>query len=165
MPDLIEIGRIVRPHGVRGEMVVDAPASAADDLADAETVIVGEPGVPHQLVGVRWHRGRLLIQLAGCDDRDAAELYRGHLVRVAQTELPPLPPGTYYQRQILGLTVVTDEGETLGSITEILETGANDVYVVAGQDGEILVPAAPGVVLSVELEAKRMRVHLPEGLR
>ncbi|MBP7690738.1 MAG: 16S rRNA processing protein RimM [Anaerolineales bacterium] len=165
MPDLQILGRIARPHGVRGELVLDADRTAADRLAETETVYLGEPPVAHTLTGVRWHRDRLLIQLAGCDDRDAAEAYRGRALAVAHTPAPPLPPGTYYWRDILGLTVITDEAETLGVITEILETGANDVYVVTGAAGEVLIPAAPGVVLSVDLDARQMRVHLLEGLR
>jgi 16S rRNA processing protein RimM len=165
MPDLTTLGRILRPHGVRGELVVEAGAEAGADLAEAETVFVGDPPVPHRLAGARWHRGRLLIRLAGCDDRDAAEAYRGLPLAVENAELPPLPPGTYYQRQIIGLGVVTDAGEALGQITSIIETGANDVYVVQGEAGEVLIPAAPGVVLKVDLEAGVMTVHLLEGLR
>lgn len=168
MPTLVTLGHILRPHGVRGEVVVEmaaASAGAADDLAEAETVFIGEPPVAHSVAGLRWHRGRLLLQLAGCDDRDAAEAYRGRPLAVERAELPPLPPGTYYWRQILGLAVVTDQGEALGTITEIIETGANDVYVTRGPAGEVLIPAAPGVVLTVDLAAGRMTVHLPEGLR
>lgn len=165
MPELVPLGTIVRPHGVRGELVVDAPASAAADLDDVETVYLGEPAQAHTLTHVRWHRGRLLIQLAGVDDRDAAEAYRGLTLWSERAWLPALPPGVYYQRQIIGLTVLTDAGETLGPITEILETGANDVYVVRGPGGELLIPAAPGVVQKVDLDAGRMIVHLPDGLR
>lgn len=165
MPDLVSLGTIVRPHGVRGELVVDASATAAADLDEVETIYLGEPAQPHTLTRQRWHRGRLLIQLAGVDDRAAAEAYRGLAVWIERTELPALPPGVYYQRQILGLTVVTEAGETLGSIVEIIETGANDVYVVRGPGGDLLIPAAPGVVQKVDLAAGRLSVQLPAGLR
>jgi len=165
MPELVTIGRILRPHGVRGEMVLEADSDAARALAAGDTVYVGEPPVACALTQVRRHRDRLLIRLAGCDDRTFAEAYRGRAVRLARAEAPPLPPGTYYWTQIIGLTVVTEDGEMLGAITEILETGANDVYVVRGAGGEVLLPAAPGVVQQVDLQQKRMRVHLPEGLR
>lgn len=164
MPELVTIGRIVRPHGVRGEMVLAADAEAANVLAGVDTVYVGEPPVACALVAVRRHRGRLLIRLAGCDDRNFAEAYRGRSVRLARAARP-LPPGTYYWSQILGLTVVTVEGETLGAIAEILETGANDVYVVRSAGSELLIPAAPGVIQKVDLERQCMIVQLPEGLR
>jgi 16S rRNA processing protein RimM len=165
MADLITLGRILRPHGVRGEMVLEADADAANALAALETIYVGEPPVACALAGVRRHRDRLLIRLAGCDDRDFAEAYRGQPVRLAPQAAPPLPPGTYYWSQIIGLTVVTDDGETLGAIAEILETGANDVYVVRDDGKELLIPATPGVIQQVDLEQKRMIVHLLEGLR
>jgi 16S rRNA processing protein RimM len=165
MADLIMLGRILRPHGVRGELVLEADADAENALAAVETVFVGEPPAACALAGVRRHRDRLLIRLAGCDDRDFAEAYRGQPVRLAPQAAPPLPPGTYYWSQIIGLTVVTDDGETLGAIAEILETGANDVYVVRDDGKELLIPATPGVIQQVDLEQKRMIVHLLEGLR
>jgi 16S rRNA processing protein RimM len=164
MTDLVEVGRLIRPHGVRGEQVAEVPGPDADLLSVSETVYVGDPPVAHALAGVRWHRGRLLVRLAGCDDRESAEAYRGLTLRLVR-EAAPLPPGVYYQRDILGLTVSTEAGEALGTVTEILETGANDVYVVTGLEGELLVPAAPGVVVSVDLPGRRMVVNLPDGLR
>ena len=165
MPDYVLLGRLLRPHGVRGELVLEPEPGAEAELAEAETVYVGEPPQAVPLAGWRWHRDRLLIQLAGCDDRDGAEAYRGLTLAVPRTAQRPLPPGTYYWHQIIGLTAVTDLGETLGPITDILETGANDVYVVQSAGGEVLIPAAPGVVLKVDLEARQMIVHLLEGLR
>jgi 16S rRNA processing protein RimM len=77
----------------------------------------------------------------------------------------PLPSGRYYQRQIIGLGVVTDEGESLGEVVDILETGANDVYVVQGAQGEILLPAISSVIRQIDLDAGCLTVHLLEGLR
>lgn len=165
MSDYFLIGSIVRPHGVRGEMLVEAGPERLEVLRHTEQVFLGEPPVAHELSGARLHRGRLLISLAGCFDRDAAETYRGLPLRVLKVSAPPLPPGTYYWNQILGLTVLTVEGENLGTISEILETGANDVYVVTGPNGEVLIPAAPGVVQTVDLDAQHMLVRLPAGLR
>jgi 16S rRNA processing protein RimM len=165
MTDYFLIGQIVRPHGVRGEMLVEAEPERLDVLQRETQVFLGELPVAHELTGARLHRGRLLISLAGCFDRDAAEAYRGLPLRVAKASAPPLPPGIYYWNQILGLTVLTVEGENLGTITEILETGANDVYVVVGPKGELLIPAAPGVVQNVDLAAQHMLVRLPDGLR
>jgi len=165
MADYLLIGNIVRPHGVRGEMLVAAEPEKLKMLRRAKQIFLGEPPVAHELSSARLHRGRLLIGLAGCFDRDAAEVYRGLPVRVLLASASPLPPGTYLWSQILGLTAMTEEGETLGTITEILETGANDVYVVVGPRGECLIPAAPGVVQKVDLAAQQMWVRLPDGLR
>ncbi|MGQ0602667.1 MAG: ribosome maturation factor RimM [Anaerolineales bacterium] len=166
MTEYLTIGRILRPHGVRGELVVEAEPRYAGLLTEAETVYLGEEAAAHQLTGARWNRNRLLIHLAGCDDRDLAEQYRGQVLRIELTEAPSLPPGTYYWNQILGLSVFTDAGEPLGVITNILETGANDVYIVTDAAGkELLIPAAPGVVQHIDIDAKQMTVRLPEGLR
>jgi 16S rRNA processing protein RimM len=116
--------------------------------------------------GFRLHQGRVLLKLEGCDDRTAAEALRGAFVQVPIEEAIPLDEGEYYEHQIVGLAVWTAKGEALGEVVEILYTGANDVYVVRGLDrSEILIPAIAGVILKVDLEAGRLVVELPEGLR
>jgi len=162
---LLAVGRVLRPHGVRGELVLEVLTEFPERLAENETVYLGEAGAPRTLQRVRFSRGRLLVQLEGCLTLEAAEALRGQLVQIRESQAAPLPPGHYYQHQIIGLEAVTDTGEVLGQVTEILETGANDVYVVAGAAGEVLLPALRSVVLQIDLEAHRMLVHLPEGLR
>ncbi len=164
-PDLLPIGRVLRPHGVRGELLLETLTDLPQPLDEVETVYLGEAAEPHPLDGVRLHRGQLLIQLKDCPDRNAAELIRGQLVQIRIEASTPPPPGSYYHHQIVGLSVVTETGEALGEVTEILETGANDVYVVAGPNGELLLPALQSVILKVDLEAKRLTVHLLDGLR
>lgn len=161
----LAVGRVLRPHGVRGELVLEVMTDFPERLAEKETVYVGDAAAPHALCRVRLHRGRLLIQLEDCLSLEAAEALRGQLVQIKETQAAPLPPGQYYQHQIIGLEVVSESGENLGQVTEILETGANDVYVVAGPSGEVLLPALRSVILQVDLEAHRMVVHVPEGLR
>ena len=165
---LLAVGRVVRPHGVRGELLLEVLTEFPLHLAETEVVYVGEAAVPHALRRVRMQRGQqqLIIHLADCLDRNAAEAYRGQLIQIKAEQAAPLPPGRYYHHQILGLDVVTEAGEPLGQVTEILETGANDVYVVKGPAGEeLLLPALRSVILQVDLEARRMTVHLMEGLR
>ncbi len=164
-PEFLAVGRVLRPHGVRGELLLEALTDSPGPLSGVDTVYLGDAAEPHPLAGARLHRGRLLIRLQDCADRDAAEAFRGQLVQIRIGEAAPPPPGSYYHHQIVGLAVVTDEGEALGEVTEILETGSNDVYVVSGSSGEILLPALTSVILKVDLEAKRMTVHLLEGLR
>jgi 16S rRNA processing protein RimM len=164
-PEFLAIGRVLRPHGVRGELLLEALTDFPRHLDGVGTIYLGDAAEPHPLAGARMHRGRLLIQLEDCVDREAAEAFRGQLVQIWFGDAAPPPPGSYYYHQIVGLAVVTEEGETLGEVTEILETGSNDVYVVNGPSGEILLPALKSVILKVDLEAKRMTVHLIEGLR
>jgi 16S rRNA processing protein RimM len=164
-PEFLAVGRVLRPHGVRGELLLETLTDFPEHLDEVDTVYLGDAAEPHPLAGARLHRGRLLIRLEGCADRDAAEVFRGRLVRIRIGDVPPPPAGSYYHYQIVGLSVVTEEGEALGHVVEILETGANDVYVVNGPSGEILLPALQSVIRQIDLEAKRMTVHLLEGLR
>jgi 16S rRNA processing protein RimM len=108
----------------------------------------------------------LLVKLDTINDRTEAKTLRGQPLTVPQEESEPLPEGYYYHFQILDMEVQTDEGERLGIIKEILETGSNDVYVVglSGQRG-ILIPAIEDVILDVDLKQNLMTVQLPDGLR
>jgi len=125
---------------------------------------VGEEHAAYAVRRARVHESQVLLTLVGVDDRDAAEALRGQWIYVAIEDALPLGEGEYYHFQIVGLQVITAEGEALGRVSEILPTGANDVYVIQGPRGEILVPALEGVILNVDLPNGRMIVRLPEGL-
>lgn len=163
--EFLAIGRVLRPHGVRGELLLEMLTDFPEHLNEVETVYLGDAAEPHPLRGVRVHRDQLLIQLADCLDRDAADAFRDQLVQIRVEAATPPPPGRYYQHQLIGLSVVTDEGEALGEIAEIIETGSNDVYVVRGPSGELLLPVLQSVIQSIDLEARRVVVHLIPGLR
>jgi 16S rRNA processing protein RimM len=104
------------------------------------------------------------LKLSGVADRTQAEQLRGQLVQVPVEEAMPLPEGSYYMYQLLGLQVITTEGEMLGPIVNILETGANDVYVVDRQGKELLLPAIADVVQSVDLAKGQMIIKIIDGL-
>jgi 16S rRNA processing protein RimM len=106
----------------------------------------------------------LLLELEGIDSREAVESLSGLLLEVPEDELPELPEGQYFRFQVLGLAVYDEAGRPLGHIEEIIETGANDVYVVRDTEGELLLPAIDSVVLQVDLLERRMTVQLIEGL-
>lgn len=164
-PEYLAVGRVLRPHGVRGELLLESYTDFPEHLKQVQTVFVGETAEPHPLVGARFHRGQLIIRLADCADRESADAYRGQIVQVRTSDAAPLPAGRYYHYQLIGLKAVTEEGEQLGEVAEVLETGANDVYVVKGPDGEILLPAVSSIVRKIDLEAGQMVVRLLEGMR
>jgi len=116
------------------------------------------------VTATRWHKDRVLLTLQGCEDRTAAERLRGLLVQVPIEEAMPLSEDEYYAHELIGLDVVTVEGEDLGRISEVLFTNANDVYVVVGPRGQILLPAIADVIVRVDLDAGQMVVRLMEGL-
>lgn len=165
-PRFLAIGQITKPHGVRGEVSVFVLTDFVERFDTMETVCVGDEAAVtlYTLESVRWHNDRVLIHFAGVSDRTAAEKLRGLYLQVPLEEAIPLESDVYYQHQLIGLRVITDEGAMLGTLTEILETGANDVYVVKGEHKEVLLPATKEVILTVDLAARQMVVHLIAGL-
>lgn len=163
-PHYLAIGRIVRPFGVRGELRVELLTDYPEQLGRLRRVYVGPEAEPWAVEGIRLHKDAALLKLVGCDDRTVAEGLRGVLVQIALRDAVPLEEDEYYEHQIVGLAVVDEDGTSLGEVTEIISTGANDVYVVVGPVGELLLPAIESVILDIDLDADRIVVHLPEGL-
>lgn len=165
-PNHLVVGRVVAARGLRGEMRVDLLDPDGSQFLQAEEVYIGEEGVCFKVRQARLFKSQGLLQVEGIDDRDAAERWRNAEVRVVAKDVAPLEEDEYYYRQVLGLSVVTEEGENLGRVTDVLPTGANDVYVVQGLDSEeLLLPAIKDVILKVDLDSGTMIVRLLEGLR
>ena len=117
-------------------------------------------------VSARPNRGGFVVRLTNVTHRTAADSMRGALLTVPEDNLAPLPEDTYYHFQLIDLHVFSDEGEELGVIAEILDTSANDVYVIRNDAGpDLLIPAIREVVLDVDVDSGRMTVHLTPGLR
>jgi 16S rRNA processing protein RimM len=123
-------------------------------------VYVGENHEEHKLGSVRPADKTLLVTLSGFKTPEDAARFRNSYVYTRVEELPELPPGEYYHHQLVGLAVVNESGQPLGELVEVLQTGANDVYVVrTDSGGELLFPAIAEVVLAVDLERQEMRVR------
>ena len=162
-PAFLAVGVLRKGHGVHGEVLMDVLTDFPRRLRARKTVYIGENHEPHLLTHVRTHAEALLLSIEGVEDLDAAEKFRNLTVYVRTEDVPPLPDGTYYHHQLVGIKVVDESGKEIGHLTEILETGANDVYVVRDPSGkEILIPAIDGVVLDVNMERKTLRVKLQE---
>jgi len=162
---------VLAPHGVRGELKCAVLTDFPRRFASTARIYLktgGSQGTARQEFAVQ--RARLqghfvLLKLDGVDTRDAAERWRNALVEVPSEERVRLPRGHYYWHDIIGLAVRTEDGESLGRVREILETGANDVYVVDTAEGELLVPAIKDVVKRIDPEQGEMIVELLEGMR
>jgi 16S rRNA processing protein RimM len=164
-PEFLAVGRVLRPHGVRGELLVDPYSEIFNSIQPQSDVFLGEQHDVYQVLTIRGHRGQYLVGLEGCADREAASAFRGMDISVRLEGTEPLPDGVYYRWQILGLDVVDDQGNLLGIVAEILETGANDVYIVQDPSGrQMLLPAIESVIQQVDLEAGSLSVIVPEGL-
>jgi 16S rRNA processing protein RimM len=170
LPEQLQIGRILGPHGIQGELKVypltDDP-TRFDRLKAC--LLEGAPGSPPsacRLVGVRHQQGIVLLRLAGVEDRDAAEKLKGRHLLVERKDAVKLPPDAYFICDLVGCRVETVDGEDLGILEEVLATGSNDVYLVKRPDTkDLLVPALKTVVRSVDIAGRLVRVALPDGMR
>lgn len=164
-PEFLVVGKLGKPHGIHGEMVMYVYTDFPERLQEGVTVLVGPQHQRLQITKCRPHSRGLLLSFFGFQTReDVAEL-RNLLVYVRTAERPKLAEGEYYQHQFLGLQVIDEAGKPLGTIERILETGANDVYLVRDESGdELLIPAIGSVVLDIDLEHDQLRVHLLPGL-
>jgi 16S rRNA processing protein RimM len=164
-PSHLAVGRVLRPHGVHGELRVEILTDSPEHLMELDTLYVGRSHRPYHLESVRLHQKIALMKLATCDDRNAADELRDEYLYVAAEDAVPLQVDEVYEHQIVGLTVVTDEGQVLGEVVEVFTApGANDVFIVHGPLGEILIPAIEDVVVSLELETGRLVIRLLPGL-
>ncbi|PKO21365.1 MAG: 16S rRNA processing protein RimM [Chloroflexi bacterium HGW-Chloroflexi-1] len=166
-PHYMAIGKIVGPHGIRGEVKVAVLTDYPERFQPGARIYLGSEAAaaPAEIVAARPHKNLLLVLLASVPDRNAAELLRDKYLLIPEDQAMPLGEHENYAHDLIGLAVETVDGEALGRLTEILFTGANDVYVVAGSEGELLLPALREVVLQVDLAAGKMVVALPDGLR
>jgi 16S rRNA processing protein RimM len=163
--DRMAVGRVLRPHGVRGELLVEAYSEFIRSLQASSEVFLGESELPSTVESIRPHRKQFLMRLEGCSDREQAERFRAQDILIPLADADELPEGTYFHWQIIGLRVITESGDDLGEITEIIETGANDVYVVKRDSGQdLLLPAIEEVILDVDQERGRIKVHLLPGM-
>ena len=166
----LTVGRVVKAHGVTGEIVVEVRTDDPDTrfAPGSEMRVTGPDGrrSSYVLESARAHGGRLLVRLAGVVDRHGADALRGSMFVIDSDDLPPIDePDTYYDHQLEGLRVRTTIGIEVGTVAEVLHTAAGDLLAVRRDDaGELLVPFVGAIVTSVSLEDRTVEIDPPEGL-
>jgi len=164
-PAFLVVGKVRRPHGVHGEVVAEIYTDFPERISPKKAIYLGEKHVKLVIASQRPHNEGLLLGFEGVITPEQAGRYRNQLLSIAASEVSALREGEYYFHELLDMHVVDVGGNPLGKLTEILETGANDVYVVTDLTGrELLLPAIPEVVLEVDLNSKTMKVRLIPGL-
>ena len=165
MSNWIAVGRVVRAHGIQGEVIVHRFGDAAEMLAPGTELRFGEAenAIGRVIVAAQRHGRDWRVRLEAVTDRNAAEALRGAWLYVSRDKLPELPEGSFYQFQLLGLLVRTEEGKELGRIEDIMEAGPHDLCVVRGADGDVLIPAVEALV-RIDLERGEMVVQSLPGL-
>ena len=164
-PVFVVIGKFRKPHGIRGEVRMTVLTDFPELIVKGRKIYVGQNYQQYTIKNIRWHGGDQLVALEELPDRTAVEIFRNVIVHMTSEDMPAPPEGEFYLHQLVDLEVVTDQGEILGRIKEVILTGANDVYLVDTPDGkEILLPAIDDVVLNIDLNEKTMLVHIISGL-
>lgn len=165
-PEFLVFGKLHRPHGIRGEILVSVWSDSPERLVTGARFYVGESHQPVQVKAVRAHQDDLLVTFEEYNDRDQIGVLRNQMLYSRLDELPPLDEDEYYLHQLIGMQVINHADENvLGQIVQVLETGANDVYIVRPALGkELLIPAIESVIVELDFEKGQVRVQLLPGL-
>ncbi len=167
MEELLQVGVITQTHGVHGEVKVLPTTDDAKRFKKLKQVILddGREQQTLEIESARFFKQFVLLKFRGYDTPEEMEKYKGATLWVERKDAVPLQEDEYFIADLVGLSVVTDTGEELGTLTDVIPTGANDVYAVSSQQyGEVLVPAIRGCILHVDLETGQMMIHLLDGL-
>lgn len=162
LPESLVVGYVLAPWGTKGEVKVQVETDFPDRFTAGSVVYLLNQ--PLEIESSRPHKQHLVIKLVTIDSIQEAEQLRGQYLTIPYSELRPLPEDQYYTFQLIGLTVLTTEGNYVGKIVDIMITAANDVYVVQSELGEVLIPAIDDVVQSIDTNKGQMIIEAIEGL-
>ena len=166
MEQLLQVGVISSTHGVRGEVKVFPTTDDPQRFKSLKNVILdtGKEQIPLEIQGVKFFKQFVMLKFKGIDNINDIERYKRSSLFVTREDAVELEEDEYYIADLIGMDVITDEGEE-GKLVDVIETGANEVYVVEfDKYGEVLIPAIHDCILDVDIEAMSMKVHLLEGL-
>lgn len=167
MEAYLRVGVIASTHGLRGEVKVYPTTDDMERFRELKTVLLdtGREQMPLTVTSVKFFKNLVILKFKEFNDINEIEKYKGRDLLVTRDQAVELEDNENFIVDLIDLQVVTDDGKALGTLTDVLQTGANDVYVVEMEDGEeILLPAIPSCILDVDLDEERMTVHLLEGL-
>ena len=168
MEQRFQVGVITSTHGVRGEVKVFPTTDDASRFKKLKKVLLdtGKEDIELEITGVKFFKNMVILKFKGIDDMDTANKYRQKSLYVTRENAVKLKKNEYFIADLIGMSVTSDDGEDLGVIGDVLQTGANDVYIIQKEgEEEILLPAIRDCVKEVDIEAGTMTVHLLPGLR
>ena len=167
MEELLQVGVVTQTHGIRGEVKVFPTTDDAGRFRDLKKVFLdtGREKLPLEIQGVKFFKQFVIVKFKGLDTINEVERFRGCPLLVPREDAVPLEEDEYYIGDLIGMEVFTEDGNKFGVLKDVMETGANDVYIVdTPEHGEILVPAIHDCILDVDIEEKKMKIHLLPGL-
>jgi 16S rRNA processing protein RimM len=164
-PAFLVIGKLTRPHGVHGEIFFEILTDFPDRLKPGGLVYTGEQYIPHVIHSLRNHKNGLIVGFDGYHDPESVGKLRNQFVFIRSNNIPPLPEGEYYHHELLGLRIMTSENHELGELVQIMQTGANDVFIVqTPSKAEILIPYIDEIVRKIDLEKGEILIDPIPGL-
>ncbi|MEC0229338.1 ribosome maturation factor RimM [Paenibacillus alba] len=165
---LVTIGKVVNSHGIRGELKIVPETDFPERFDKGNSLIIVDSQnkqTPVTVLSSRLHKNVFIVQFEGFTDINEVEKFKGSLLQIEGKQQQPLEEGEYYYHEIIGCKVITEEGQELGLVSEVLTPGANDVWVVALPKGkQLLLPVIDDVILDVNVASKTIQIHLMEGL-
>lgn len=167
MEKMLQIGVISSTHGVRGEVKVFPTTDDVNRFKKLKTVILdtGKEQLTLEVQGVKFFKQFAILKFKGFDNINEIEKYKGMSLYVERKDAIPLQKDEYYIADLIGMQVFTEDATVFGTLSDVLETGANEVYVIqSNEHGEVLVPAIKECILDVDIENARMTIHLLDGL-
>ena len=167
MEQLLQVGVISSTHGVRGEVKVFPTTDDVKRFKKLKKVILdtGKEQLPLEIEGVKFFKQFVILKFRGIDNINDIEKYKGKRLLVDREHAVKLKKDEYFIADMIGMDVFTEDGELFGALKDVMETGANDVYIIEMSDGkEVLVPAIKQGILDVDIENRKMVIHLLEGL-
>ena len=167
MEQLLQVGVITQTHGVRGEVKVFQTTDDAARFKKLKHVMLdtGKETLPLDIESVKFFKQFVILKFKGFDNINDIERYKRCPLLIERENAVPLEEGEYFIADMIGMKVITDEGENFGILKDVMETGANDVYVIEHpSEGEVLVPAIKECILDVDIENRQMKIHVMNGL-
>lgn len=167
MEDMLQVGVITQTHGVRGEVKVFPTTDDVNRFKKLKQVILdtGKETMPLEIQSVKFFKQFVILKLKGIDNINDIEKYKRCSLYVTREHAVPLEEDEYFIADMIGMEVCTEDGNIFGTLKDVIETGANDVYVIENAEhGEVLVPAIKECIRSVDIEKGQMMIHLMDGL-
>lgn len=164
---MLEIGKIVNTHGLRGEIKVVYWTDYAEVFEEIQSVFIDKKGnvEEYKIKNVKYQKNNIILKLEGIDSIEDAEKLKNKVLSTSREQLGELEDGAYYIADLIGISVYDDSNNLIGKISDVLQTGSNDVYVVKREGAkDLLLPVIDDVVLNIDIEGKRIDVHVMEGL-
>ena len=167
METMLRVGVISSTHGVRGEVKVYPTTDDPERFLDLEEVILdtGRERLPLKIENVKFFKNMVILKFKGYDNINDIEKYKGRDLYITRDQAVELEEDEYFIADLIGMSVVAEDGTVLGTLADVMPTGANDVYVVRTENGkELLIPAIKECILNVDVEERAMRIHVMDGL-